>query len=101
MGNDGRWDLDAVDEEDSHDLPKEMLQTIVARIRTEQHRRWVAAQQRVQQAPPEVDFDPDGSLDGSPPYALQRQFLSPGPFFAWLAMVGAIPMAIIYWIVAR
>ncbi|MEN0064750.1 MAG: hypothetical protein AAGA48_21575 [Myxococcota bacterium] len=52
---------------------------------------------------PLVDFDLDGSLHGAPPWTvefIERQpgrLWSPASWFATLAVAGAVPLVIVYW----
>ena len=102
MGHDVRREFERVDEEDSHDVPREVLEAIVARIREEERQRWQQACRPTMVAEEAMScMDLDNTLDGSSPRRIGPRFWSPGPFFATLGLLAAVPLAIIYWMFVR
>ena len=101
MGNDPHWDWsdDLVDEEDTGNVPREVLQSVLRRIRAEEALRERARRALAAQAerPPEP-FELDASLD-SPPRTGDRLW-RPAAFFTGVGLFAAVPTAIIWWMLA-
>ena len=101
MGMDPRWEMDLVDEEDTGEVPREVLESVLARIRAEEalrERALRAVEAQAQRLP--QDFELDGSLDGRPPLALASRLWSPGTYFIRLGGLALTCGIILWWMVA-
>ncbi len=97
MGDkDRRWGVDNEDE-DTGELPNEVLQVVLARIRAEEmvRRRALRAARR---APAQPDtFDIEGSLDAPHDGRRRRPLWSPRVHFAGLTVLASASLGVIWW----
>ena len=98
MGNDPRWGSELVDEEDTGEVPRQVLRDVLARIRNEDALRQRAMEALRQSRTNEQPFELDASIDGPPPEPLRRRLWSPATFFAGLGLFASVPLALFWWL---
>ena len=99
MGQDLFRSREMVDEEDTGEVPRDVLKTVLLRIRAEEELRLRAARALKAQAEADVQaYELDASLDSAP--RSPQRLWAPVPFFAGLSLAATVPALVIWWMLA-